>query len=213
MNTQGLLRLAWKESRTARKRLALYMSSIALGVTALVAIDSFADNVTRSIREQSRTLLGGDLALETRAEFPASADSLLDSLAANGIKSARLTGLASMALAPSTGNTRLVQLRAITPDYPFYGVIESVPSEAFARLQNEAIALVDPSLLVSLDTQIGDSLKLGEKAFLIGGTLGNVPGDAAITGVIGPRVYIAARWLNETALVRFGSRVDYNAVL
>lgn len=213
MTARGLLRLAWKESRTARKRLALYMSSIALGVTALVAIDSFADNVTRSIREQSRTLLGGDLALETRAAFSVSVDSLLDSLANTGIKSARLTSLASMALAPISGGTRLVQLRAITNGYPFYGVIESQPAEAFARLQNEPVALVDPSLLVSLDAKVGDSLKLGDKSFLIAGALGNVPGDAAITGVIGPRVYIASRWMNETALVRFGSRVDYEAVL
>jgi putative ABC transport system permease protein len=34
-----LFRLAWRESRTARRRLALYMSSISLGVAALVAID------------------------------------------------------------------------------------------------------------------------------------------------------------------------------
>lgn len=213
MTTQGLLRLAWKESRTARRRLALYMSSIALGVTALVAIDSFAENVTRSIREQSRTLLGGDLALETRAAFPASVDSLLDSLAATGIKSARLTSLASMALAPASGGTRLVQLRAITPGYPFYGAIESVPATAFARLHDESVALVDPSLLVSLDAKLGDSLKLGDKMFLIAGTLGNVPGDAAITGVIGPRVYVSARWLDAMGLIRFGSRVDYEAVL
>ena len=69
MTTQALLRLAWRESRTARRRLALYMSSIAFGVAALVAIDSFAGNVTRSIREQSRTLLGGDMALQARAAF------------------------------------------------------------------------------------------------------------------------------------------------
>ena len=36
MTTQALLRLAWRESRTARRRLALYMSSIAFGVAALV---------------------------------------------------------------------------------------------------------------------------------------------------------------------------------
>ena len=35
--------LAWRESRTARRRLLLYMSSISLGVGALVAIDSIAD--------------------------------------------------------------------------------------------------------------------------------------------------------------------------
>ena len=85
MTTQALLRLAWRESRTARRRLALYMSSIAFGVAALVAIDSFAGNVTRSIRDQSRTLLGGDMALQARAAFPAVVDTLLDSLRANQI--------------------------------------------------------------------------------------------------------------------------------
>ena len=65
MTAAALLRLAWRESRTARRRLALYMSSIAFGVAALVAIDSFAGNVTGSIRDQSRTLLGGTMLADT----------------------------------------------------------------------------------------------------------------------------------------------------
>ena len=213
MTAQGLLRLAWKESRTARRRLALYMSSIALGVTALVAIDSFAGNVTGSIREQSRTLLGGDLGLDTRAAFTPSVDSLLDSLAATGVRSARLTSLTSMALSPRTGGTRLVQLRAAGAGFPFFGVIETTPANAFARMQNEAVVVADASLLVALDVSVGDSLKLGDKEFLIAGTIGSVSGDAAITSVVGPRVYMADKYLKETGLVRFGSRVDYSAVL
>jgi len=89
MTAQALLRLAWRESRTARRRLALYMSSIAFGVAALVAIDSFAGNVTRSIREQSRTLLGGDMALQARAAFPAVIDTLVDSLTARNVVASR----------------------------------------------------------------------------------------------------------------------------
>src|SRR5207344_3328997 len=57
--SRALLGLAWRESRTARRRLLIYMSSISLGVAALVAIDSFASNVTESVCEQSRALLGG----------------------------------------------------------------------------------------------------------------------------------------------------------
>ena len=64
--SRALLSLAWRESRTARRRLLLYMSSISLGVAALVAIDSFASNVTESVREQSRALLGGDVAFGAR---------------------------------------------------------------------------------------------------------------------------------------------------
>src|SRR4029078_349384 len=64
-----LASLTWRESRSARRLLLLYMSSISLGVAALVDIDSFAENVTRSIREQSRSLLGGDIAFSSRRPF------------------------------------------------------------------------------------------------------------------------------------------------
>ncbi|WP_309673165.1 FtsX-like permease family protein [Gemmatimonas sp.] len=213
MTTQALLRLAWRESRTARRRLALYMSSIAFGVAALVAIDSFAGNVTRSIRAQSRTLLGGDMALQARAAFPAVVDTLLDSLRTDNIATSRVTTFASMALAEPSGGTRLVQVRAVSPGYPFYGEIETIPANAWSRVHNESIVFVDPSLLVALDASVGDSLRLGQKMFAIAGTLGNVPGDAGITAVIGPRVYVSDTWLDATALLKFGSRAEYDVVL
>lgn len=213
MTTQALLRLAWRESRSARRRLALYMSSIAFGVAALVAIDSFAGNVTRSIREQSRTLLGGDLALSARAQFPAVVDSLADSLRTAGVPSSRVTTFASMALAEPSGGTRLVQVRAVSPGYPFYGAIETVPSNGWSRVHDDSVVFVDASLLIALDAKVGDQLKLGQQQFTIGGTLGNVPGDAGITAVIGPRVYVSDRWLPQMGLLSFGSRAEYELVL
>src|SRR3954464_80335 len=72
-----LLRLAWRESRTARRRLLLYMSSISFGVAALVAIDSFSENVTRSVHEQSRALMGGDASVTSRQPFTRAVDSTL----------------------------------------------------------------------------------------------------------------------------------------
>ncbi len=213
MTTATLLRLAWRESRTARRRLALYMSSIAFGVAALVAIDSFANNVTRSIREQSRTLLGGDLAMSSRAILPTVVDTVLDSLSTQQVKSARVTTFASMALAEPSGGTRLVQVRAISPGYPFYGAIETIPASGWARVHEDTVAFVDASLLVALDAKVGDIVKLGQQAFTIGGTLGNVPGDAGIASVIGPRVYISDRWVERTGLLKFGSRAEYEVVM
>ncbi len=213
MTTAALLRLAWRESRTARRRLALYMSSIAFGVAALVAIDSFAGNVTGSIREQSRTLLGGDISVQARAEFPAVVDTLLDSLNAAGIPHSRVTTFASMALAEPSGGTRLVQVRAVSPGYPFYGVIETMPAGGWATVHEQPVVFVDPSLLIALTASVGDSLRLGTRMFRIAGTLGNVPGDAGITAVIGPRVYISDTWIPSTGLLGLGSRAEYDAVL
>jgi putative ABC transport system permease protein len=98
MRVAQLFALAWKESRTARRRLLLYMSSISLGVAALVAIDSFASNTQRSVREQARALLGGDIALTSRQPFPRTLTARLDSLKAKGVGVADVTTFTSMAL-------------------------------------------------------------------------------------------------------------------
>ena len=208
-----LIALAWRESRTARRRLLLYMSSISLGVAALVAIDSFAENVTESVREQSRALLGGDASLTSGDRYSPRVLALLDSLRKRGIALSTQTTFASMAVVPRSGNTRLVQVRAVGDGYPFYGQILSDPAPAWPRLQSGRNAVVDAALLVSLDARIGDTLTLGFGKFVIAGTLRSVPGEVGISAAIGPRVYIPERYVAETGLLVFGSRADYETLV
>ena len=209
----ALFRLAWRESRTARRRLLLYMSSIALGVAALVAIDSFAANVGRSVREQSRALVGGDVAFSSRGPWPKPVAAYLDSLRRAGTPVARVTTFASMGQVPRTGRTRLVQVRAVEPGFPFYGTVTTSPAGRWAALHAGPHALVDRSLLIALEAQVGDTLQLGYGRFRIDGLLENVPGDPGIAAVVGPRVFIPARWLPETQLLVFGSRAEYDAAV
>ncbi len=211
MSLGMLSRLAWRESRTARRRLLLYMSSISLGVAALVAIDSFASNTQESIRAQSRSLLGGDVAFSANQRFPAKIDSLFDSLATAGVPVARVTTFGSMAFVGRTGGTRLAQVRAVNARFPLYGDLVTEPAGAWARLRTAPVAVVDPTLLVALDAQVGDTLTIGFAKFEIAGSLTSVPGDPGIASAIGPRVFIADRWLAETQLLGFGSRAQYEA--
>ena len=208
MTTSQLLALAWRESRTARRRLLLYMSSISLGVAALVAIDSFASNTQRSVREQARALLGGDIALSSRSAYTKPVLLSLDSMRAEGVGIADVTSFASMAIVQRTGLTRLAQIQAVTPGYPFYGEIITSPAGQWAHLHEGRSALVDPALLVALDAHVGDTLSLGLARFVIAGTLVSVPGDVGVSTTIGPRVYIPAKFLDETSLLMFGSRSE-----
>src|SRR5439155_18815880 len=133
MRIGQLLGLAWRESRTARRRLLLYMSSISLGVAALVAIDSFASNTQQSVREQARALLGGDISVSTRSDFPKSVLTSFDSLRREGVGVAMVSTFGSMALAPRSGATRLAQIRAVSKGYPFYGEITTSPAHEWSR--------------------------------------------------------------------------------
>src|SRR5256885_14538256 len=167
----SLLSLSWKESRSARRRLLVYMSSISLGVAALVAIDSFAANTTQSIRDQSRAIMGGDISFGTRDKFSDSTRALFDSLRGTGVPIEQVTTFASMALASPSGGTRLTEVRAASKGYPLYGEVVTDPPGMWKTLGDTNSALVDPALLIAVNAKIGDTIALGSAKFVIRGTV------------------------------------------
>lgn len=216
MNSFTFVRqLAWRESRAAGKRLLLLTTAISIGVGALVAIESFTDNLTVALEGQSRALLGGDLALSTRTEPTPGFRLVLDSLtraagADPATDLAEVTSFAGMAYVPRTAGTRLVRVSALQGDYPFYGKVITNPEGAWGRLAEGRVTLVDPAFLTSLGAQVGDTMALGESRFVIAGTVASFPGDVGVRAAFGPRVFIPARYLEETGLLGFGSRAEYD---
>jgi putative ABC transport system permease protein len=73
--------------------------------------------------------------------------------------------------------------------------------------------VVDPALLSALRARRGDTLALGEARFVITGTVASAPGNVGLRAAFGPRVYIPARYLQETGLLGFGARAEYEAYL
>ena len=204
--------MAARELRAAPRRLVLLMGTVAVGVAALVAINSFTDNLKDSVRRQARALLGADLALVSRQAFSPRVEALLDTLS-RGARLSRVTNFAGMAYVPRTASTRLVQVAAVEGQYPFYGEIRTEPQPAWAQLQNGRHVVVDPSLLTALSARIGDTLALGEGRFVITATIQSAPSDAGVRFAFGPRIYIPARYLEETRLLGFGARVEHEAFL
>src|SRR5688572_31254729 len=75
-----LLKMAWRDSRRNRSRLFLFISSIILGIAALVAIYSLGDNLRREIDNQAATLIGADLEVSSNRLVSPQIKGLLDSL-------------------------------------------------------------------------------------------------------------------------------------
>ena len=205
-----VLRMAGRELRAAPRRLMLLTATVAIGVAALVAINSFTDNLRDSVRQQARALLGADLALVSRQPFSPRVEALLDTLGRQS-RSSRVTSFAGMAYVPRTSGTRLVQVAAVEGGFPFYGEIRTDPRQAWSQLQSGQHVIVDPSLLTALNARIGDTIALGEGRFVISGTVQSAPSDAGMRFALGPRIYIPASRLGETRLLGVGSRVEYEA--
>jgi putative ABC transport system permease protein len=207
-----VVRMAARELRAAPRRLFLLMGTVAVGVAALVAINSFTDNLQNSVRQQARALLGADLSLVSRQPFSRRVEALLDTLS-RGSQQARVISFAGMAYVPRTAGTRLVQVAAVEGRYPFYGEIKTQPRKAWGKLQSGRNIVVDPSLLTALSARIGDTVALGEGRFVIIGTIQSAPSEVGFRFAFGPRVYIPAANLKETGLLGFGARVQYEGFL
>ena len=59
-----IFKMAGRDFRKNLSRLLLFVSSIVVGIAALVAISSFGENLVRDIDDQAKELLGADLVLE-----------------------------------------------------------------------------------------------------------------------------------------------------
>ena len=200
--------MAWRDSRGSRPRLVLATAAITLGVAAFVAIASFRVNVQDAVNQQAKSLLGADLVISSQQPFSPDAEEILTAI--NGER-AREVNCASMAYLPKSDAARLVNVRALAGDFPFYGTLETVPREAGQTFRRGQSALVDDGLLLQFNAQIGDPIKIGDLTLQIVGRLKKIPGEAAAASLIGPRVYIPMEVLEQTRLLQKGSRVTYKA--
>jgi putative ABC transport system permease protein len=198
--------MAWRDSRRSRSRLLLFTSSITLGIAALVAINSFNENLRRDVDRKEKELLGADLVITANQPVNDTLRAWFDSL---GGQQAQEASFASMVQFAKGGGTRLVQVRALGGAFPFYGEIETQPQGAGRQFQQDRRALVDQTLLLQFAAQPGDSVRVGRLTFGIEGQVNKVPGQSGIAATVAPPVYIPLALLPETGLVQRGSRINY----
>ena len=203
-----ILRMAWRDSRGKRLLLLLFTFSIVFGVGSIVAIYSLRENLQRIVDEQSRSLLGADAVLQTRRPPSPELENFIRQLPGEKVREMRFR---SMAVFPSADNaSRFVQVRAIEDSLPFYGNMELVPAQPeSAAVPNRNEAFVGESILLQLDLQPGDPVRLGEKTYTIAAALVRMAGESEISGFFAPRIYIPMQDVEETGLIQTGSIIRY----
>ncbi|MBT7587375.1 MAG: FtsX-like permease family protein, partial [Gemmatimonadetes bacterium] len=206
--TAWLIKMAWRDSRNHRRKLLLFTSSITIGIGALVGMGSLSATLEDAIDEQAASLLGADITIESRQPFTPDAEALIDSI---GGTQARQISFNSMVYLPKSQDTRLAQIRALTGPFPFYGELKTAPAQAAQNFRSKPEALVDEALMLQFGAAVGDSIKIGDTVFAIGGRLLRIPGENALFSDIQPRVYISMDYLEGTRLIQKGSRVTYTA--
>jgi putative ABC transport system permease protein len=217
--------MAWRETRGAWRHFVYFLVCIAVGVSALVGVSLFATHVDDAVSKQAKGLLGGDL--EIRSSHPLTEESraIVDSLHQRAVDTTHVTELVAMAAHPNTAGsghtTQIVELKAVDPGYPLYGLLNVEPALPLERLLDPDSTvcgrchgvLVQEALLLRMGIRVGDRLKLGKAEFLITGLVRTEPDRMANAFSLGPRVIVSQAGLRSAGLVQRGSRVRERQLL
>ena len=205
LRTSWLFVMAWRDSRRNRGRLFLFISSVVLGIAALVATLSFGYNLREDVDDQAKELVGADLVIRGRR---ATSDSIQTMKVFAGARHSEVKSMASMVFFPRTQSSRLVQLIGLRGDYPYYGRIETKPASAAIDFRGKRKALVDQTLMLEFGARVGDSIRVGTIDLVIAGALIKMPGRNQVSLTVSAPVYIPLRYIDSAGLEKKGSRIE-----
>ncbi len=183
------------------------MASIVLGIAAVVSIQSFSENLKQNIELQSKALMGADYLIDSNQLPNEKVMGIIDSLGgAEGME----VKFVSMAAFPKRNTTKLVQIRGLEGDFPLYGMFETEPVSAAKEYDELDGALVDATIMLQFNLQVGDNVKIGNLSFPIIGALKSAPGSTAVSTTVAPPIIVPYRFIEDTGLIQKGSRLNYN---
>ena len=219
--TSFMLKMAWRETRSAWRHFVYFLVCIAIGVGALTGVSLFGTEVEKTVNTEARSLLGGDLEIRLSRLISPEGQAVLDSLNPRGISLTHVSELIAMAArtdsSTSGQSTQIVELKAVEPAYPLYGTVRVDPPRNLADLFSQQAGhcrgrssfgvVVQESLLIKMGLQIGDCLKIGQGFFGITGVVRTEPDRMANAFSLGPRVLISREGLQTAELIKVGSRI------
>ena len=205
------LRFALREMRGGLAGFRVFLACIALGVAAIGAVNSVADNISSGIAAEGKGILGGDVRFEL-AQRPAKAEekAFLNSL---GVVAESIS-TRSMARRQDQSDQSLVEVKAVDGVYPLYGSLALEPSmpntDLFKQVNGRFGAAAPQILLDRLHLALGDTLLLGDAAFELRAIIKLEPDSLSDGFGFAPRLMISTEGFSATALQRPGSLINYS---
>jgi len=205
-----MARFALRDLRGGLAGLRIFLVCIALGVAAIVGVESLAKALNDGLGAQGRDILGGDASFSLiHRRLSPQEQAFLERYGA-------LSTIATMRAMARTesGDAALVEVKAVEPSWPMIGSAAFEPSmspqQALAESGDGAFgAAAEETLLAHLNLKVGDTFRLGDAKFVLRAVVVSEPDRLAVGVGLGPRVLISQAALNATGLVQPGSLVRW----
>jgi putative ABC transport system permease protein len=207
-----LFRYAWRELRNSPKFAWLFVLNLALGLVGFIALDSLKRSFSERLQASARSMLTADVSIAARRPFQAAEIEAAQQVLPAGSVVQTLQSLYSMVTSPE--RSVLVELRAVASGYPFYGQLKLEKSGIHEgtqplALQDAAKVWVSPELLIQLNTAIGQTLKIGDREFVVDDVIVDDSASALVGNSMAPRLYVGLDQLDQAGLLKFGATVRH----
>ena len=205
LGTQALSRSWWQRWIYP----LLFLLTLTLSLATYLTLDSVQQSVATYINDNQRALVGGDLILNSKQEWPSEVLTQVETVADTQI----VYDYQFSAMVVTDEQTLLASVKAVSPAYPLYGEAELASGQPLWQQLSADNVVVAPEVLHSLNASVGDQITIGDAEFTISDVLTKEPDRPLTAFGFGGRVLMHQDALVATNLLGQRSRTNYRIEL
>ena len=183
----------------------LFLLTLTLSLATYLTLDSIQQSVARYINDNQRALVGGDLVLNSKQDWPNEVVTQVETLA----PTQTVYDYQFNAMVVTDEQTLLTRVKAVSPNYPLYGEVELASGKPLWEQLTSDHVVVAPEVLKSLNARVGDQITIGDAEFTISDVLTKEPDRPLTAFGFGGRVLMQEDALAATNLLGQRSRINY----
>jgi len=187
----------------------LFLITLVLSLATYLTLDSIQQSVDTYINDNQRALVGGDLILNSKQDWPSEVLAQVETVADTQI----VYDYQFSAMVVTDEQTLLASVKAVSPAYPLYGEAELASGQPLWTQLSAANVVVAPEVLNSLNATVGDQITIGDAEFTISDVLTKEPDRPLTAFGFGGRVLMHEDALAATNLLGQRSRINYRIEL
>ncbi|GGD40874.1 ABC transporter permease [Malaciobacter pacificus] len=205
-----VLELVTKALSRSKSFSFIFILNFCLAIASLSYLQFFKSSIDSSLDAKAKSLLGADIVISSRFPISENQKELVNSLLPS-IKSYD-EGISTVSMVSSSKRARLMELVQVNEGFPYYGGLvfkdkTTYPQDLQILKENEV--WVYQEVLDLLELKINDTLKIGNKEYIIkkvidSDSLKNINFNGFM-----PKVYLSSQGLKRSELLKFGSTGRY----
>lgn len=207
-------RLAYREIFNNFRFSLFFVLNLSIGLIGFIALDSFKHSIAQHLENNSKAILTADVQISSRFPLTEVETNFAEEIFDEEFEYSNQISFLSMVA--GNENSRMSQLIGIDSSYPQYGDIilrESgsiLEGDTRQQLIGNKYVWVAKDLMIILDLEIGDTLKIGDAEFIIADEILEDPSSTISVMSSFPAIYMGLDQIETTGLIQLGSRITYS---